>query len=191
VWRLVTLEMDDDGENRPKCWLMNGAWQLGHHSYWAAKAANNVYRASYRCDLSIPCCWCGRILYNNNAEKYISGRNATELQTGLREIFPAICGRIYNISCGHVFLKKMFSHSDSNFRLPFASLSVCFLNSLGNVVTDSFSLITGHFLWIRIRNYGYCIWGAGGEIRYSFIETRILYDFQLRESKGAGKMCFT
>jgi len=89
VWRLVTLEMDDDGENCPKCWLMNGAWQLGHHSYWVAKAANNEYRASYRCDLSVPCCWCGRILYNNNAEKYISGRNAQELQRTFVKFYPS------------------------------------------------------------------------------------------------------
>jgi hypothetical protein len=83
--------------------------------------------------------------------------------------FPLIYGRITNISCGHVFLKKMFSHSDSSFRLLLVSLSACLLNRSGNFVTDSSSLITGHFLWIRVRNYGYCFWGAGGEIAYSFI----------------------
>lgn len=177
MWRLVTLEMDDDGANRPKCWLMNGAWQLDHHSNWVAKAANNEYRACYRCDLSIPCCWCGRILYNNNAEKYISGRNATELQRAFVKIFPSFAAEFIKFFCGLLFLKEIFFHSDSNFRLLFASLSVCLLNISSNDVTDNSSLITGHFLWIRIRNYGYCIWDESGEIPYSFIETWILYDF--------------
>jgi hypothetical protein len=94
--------------------------------------------------------------------------------------FSVICDRIRNISCGHVLLQKMFCHSESNFRLLFASLSICLLNRSGNAVTDSSYLITGPFLWIRMWNYGYCIWGACGEIPCSFIEIWILYDFSAK-----------
>lgn len=95
------------------------------------------------------------------------------------KFFPLFVAEFIIIFCGLLFLKEIFFHSDSNFRLLFASLSVCSLNISRNDVTHSSSLITDHFMWIRIRNYSYCIWGAVGVIPYSFIETWILYDFSV------------